>query len=120
MQGARLLIAADCVPFALADFHQRFLTGHVLLVGCPKLDDAEFYRDKLAQIFAHNDIEAVEVVHMEVPCCFGLVRLVQLAVEDSAKQVPVSVTKVAVRGEILETSQLGDLEAKDHAEVPGA
>ncbi len=120
LQGARLLIAADCVPFALADFHQRFLTGHVLLVGCPKLDDAQLYRQKLAQIFATNDIQSVDVVHMEVPCCFALVRLVQLALQDSGKQIPADVTKVGVRGEILETSQLGDLEAKEHAEVPRA
>ncbi len=111
LQGARLLMAADCVPFAFTDFHQRFLTGHVLLVGCPKLDDAEFYRDKLAQIFATNDIQSVDVVHMEVPCCFGLVGLVQLALQDSGKQIPASVTKVGVRGDILETVRLGDLEA---------
>ncbi len=111
LQGARLLIAADCVPFALADFHQRFLAGRVLLVGCPKLDDADFYRNKLSQIFATNDIQSVDVLHMEVPCCFGLVRLVQLALEDSGKQIPASVTNIGVRGEVLETSQLGDLEA---------
>jgi len=120
LQGARLLIAADCAPFAFADFHQRFLTGHVLLVGCPKLDDAEFYRQKLAEIFATNDLQSVDILHMEVPCCFGLVRLVQLALEDSGKQVPASVTKVGVRGEILEISQLGDLEAKGDAEMPRA
>ena len=111
LQGARLLIAADCVPFAFADFHQRFLAGRVLLVGCPKLDDAEHYRQKLAEIFTTNDIESVDVLHMEVPCCFGLVRLVQLALEDSGKQIPVSVTNIGVHGEILETSQLGGLEA---------
>ncbi len=111
LQGARLLISADCVPFAFADFHQRFLTGHVLLIGCPKLDDAQLYREKLAQIFATNDIQSVDVVHMEVPCCFGLVRLVQLALQDSGKQIPASVTKVGVRGEILETGRLGDPEA---------
>ncbi len=110
-QGARLLIAADCVPFAFADFHQRFLAGRVLLVGCPKLDDAELYRQKLAEIFATNDIKSVDILHMEVPCCFGLVRLVQLALQDSGKQIPASVTKVGVRGEILETGRLGDLEA---------
>jgi len=111
LQGARLLIAADCVPFALADFHQRFLAGYVLLIGCPKLDDAEHYRQKLSEIFTTNDIESVDVLHMEVPCCFGLVRLVQLALADSGKQIPASVTKVGVRGEILETGRLGDLEA---------
>ena len=120
LQGARLLIAADCVPFAFADFHRRFLTGRVLLIGCPKLDDAELYRQKLAEIFTTNDIESVDILHMEVPCCFGLVRLVQLALEDSGKRIPMSVTKVGVRGEILETSQLGNPEVKGHAEVSGA
>ena len=110
-QDARLVISADCVPFAFADFHQRFMTGRVLLIGCPKLDDAELYRQKLAEIFTTNDIQSVDIVHMEVPCCFGLVRLVQLALEDSGKQIPASVTKIGVRGEILETGRLGDLEA---------
>jgi len=119
-QGARLLIAADCVPFAYPDFHERFLTSRVLVVGCPKLDDAQFYRQKLAQIFTANDIRSVDILHMEVPCCFGLVRLVELALEDSGKQIPVSVTKVGVRGEVLETTQLSDQEAKGHAEMPGA
>ena len=119
-QGARLLIAADCVPFACPDFHQRFLTSRVLVVGCPKLDDAQFYRQKLAQIFTTNDIQSVDTLHMEVPCCIGLVRLVQLALEDSGKQIPASVTEVGVRGEVLQTTQLSDREAKGHAEMPGA
>jgi Pyruvate/2-oxoacid:ferredoxin oxidoreductase delta subunit len=71
--GAHLVISADCAPFAFADFHRQFLSdtrgasGPVLLIGCPKLDEGDFYRQKLAQIFARNDIESVEVVHMEVP-----------------------------------------------------
>ncbi len=120
LHGARLLIAADCVPFALGDFHQRFLAGHVLLVGCPKLDDADFYRNKLSQIFATNDIQSVDVLHMEVPCCFGLVRLVQLALEDSGKQIPLKVTKIGIGGEILENSRSANEEELDHAQVPRA
>ncbi len=119
-QGARLLIAGDCVPCACPDFHRRFLTARVLVVGCPKLDDAQFYRQKLAQIFMTNDIRSVDIVHMEVPCCFGLVRLVELALEDSGKHIPVSVTKVGVHGEVVETSQLSTAEGKGHAEMPGA
>ncbi len=75
--GARLLIAADCAPFAFADFHGKFLAGRTLVVGCPKLDDVDLYRKKLAQIFLQNDIREVEVVYMQVPCCYGLVHLVQ-------------------------------------------
>ena len=36
--GARLLIAADCTAYAYAAFHERFIKGHITLVGCPKLD----------------------------------------------------------------------------------
>jgi len=104
LQGARLLVAADCVPFAFADFHRKLLAGRTVLVGCPKLDDAAFYREKLTQVFRENDIESVEIAHMEVPCCFGLVQLVRQAVEESGKDLPVTITKIGIRGEILETS----------------
>ena len=36
--GARLLISADCTAYAYAAFHERFIKGHITLVGCPKLD----------------------------------------------------------------------------------
>ncbi len=104
LKDARLLIAADCVPFTFADFHHHFLAGRMLLVGCPKLDDAEAYRRKLAQIFAQNDIKSIDVVYMEVPCCFGLVNLVRAALEDSRQQIPLTLTKVGIGGEIEEIS----------------
>jgi len=103
LPGARLLISADCVPFAFADFHRTLLSGRVLLVGCPKLDDTAFYREKLAQILRENEVESVDVAYMEVPCCFGLVNLVRQAVELSGRRIPVAVTKVSIRGEIAET-----------------
>ena len=102
--GANLLIAADCTPFAFADFHERFLAGRTLLMGCPKLDDTDLYRRKLAQIFAQNDIRSIEVAYMEVPCCFGLVQLVRLALQDSGKDITLNLTKIGVRGEIRETN----------------
>jgi Fe-S-cluster-containing hydrogenase component 2 len=102
--GARLLIAADCVPFALAGFHSRLLEGRILLIGCPKLDAADEYQEKLAEIFRENDIREVEVAHMEVPCCYGLVHLVQLALEASGKRIPLTLRKIGIRGGILETT----------------
>jgi len=104
LQGARLLIAADCVPFAYADFHRRFLADRVLLVGCPKLDDADFYRQKLAQILSQNDIRSIEIAHMEVPCCSGLVRVVGQALDDAGSKIPLTITKVGIRGGILDTT----------------
>jgi len=102
--GAKLLISADCTAFAFADFHRRLLSGRTLLVGCPKLDDADLYRRKLAQIFIQNDISEVEVAYMQVPCCHGLVHLVQRAIEDSEKKIPLTLTKIGIKGDILETS----------------
>ncbi len=104
--GAKLLISADCVPFALPDFHERFLGGRTLAIGCPKLDEAEVYRHKLAEILRRNDIESVEVLHMEVPCCFGLVHLVGQALADSGKPVPASATRIGLEGDVQETTEL--------------
>jgi Fe-S-cluster-containing hydrogenase component 2 len=96
--GAELLIAADCVPFAMGDFHQRLLSGKVLAIGCPKLDDTKFYVDKLAQIFAENDIKSITIGYMEVPCCAGLLHLVEKALEASGREIPVETAKVSIRG----------------------
>ncbi|MFH1572452.1 MAG: 4Fe-4S binding protein [Acidobacteriota bacterium] len=100
--GADLLIAADCAPFAFADFHSQFLAGKKLIIGCPKLDDTSAYLDKLVQIFSLNDIRSVEVAFMEVPCCFGLVSLVQQAVSAAGKRIPVSLSKLGIRGDMLD------------------
>lgn len=69
--GAKLLIAADCTAYAYAAFHERFIKGHITLIGCPKLDNAD-YAEKLTAIIRNNDIKSVTVVRMEVPCCGGL------------------------------------------------
>ncbi|MBW2263681.1 MAG: 4Fe-4S binding protein [Deltaproteobacteria bacterium] len=105
LDGADLLIAADCVPFAYRGFHGRFLAGKTLLIGCPKLDDAEFYIDKLTQLFMHNDVKSVEIAIMEVPCCMGLEHIVTGALQAAGKSMPVTITVVGVRGEIKPTGQ---------------
>ena len=98
-QDANLLIAADCLPFAYANFHQDFLKGKILLVGCPKLDDLLLYEDKLEQIFAHNDIKSVTYAHMEVPCCFGLLPVIEQAISKSGKQIPFEKITISIKGE---------------------
>ena len=110
LKGARLVIAADCTAFAYADFQKRFLgdpfgklrAGRVLLVGCPKLDDVALHRTKLAQIIGSNDIQEIEVVYMEVPCCSGLVRVVREATAEAGQQIPLTLTKIGIRGEVKE------------------
>ncbi len=105
-QGAKLSIAADCVPFAYPDFHQRLLAGRKLLIGCPKLDDNEFYLEKLTQIFQQNEIQSIEVAFMEVPCCFGLVHSVKTALERSGKSIPLELIKISIQGSICETQSI--------------
>ena len=84
-RDADVLIAADCVPAAMGDFHERLLAGKTLAIACPKLDDIQPYIEKLAQIFADNSIRSVTVAHMEVPCCSGLVRAVQAALAQAGR-----------------------------------
>lgn len=103
-QNTGLLVSADCTAFALTDFHRQFLLGHTLLVGCPKLDDIDLYRRKLTQIFLQNDIPAVDVLYMEVPCCFGLVQLVKFALSESKKKIPLTLTKISIKGNVCRQS----------------
>jgi Pyruvate/2-oxoacid:ferredoxin oxidoreductase delta subunit len=108
--GARLLIAADCLPFAMGAFHQRLLSGKILAIGCPKLDDSKFYVEKLGRIFANNDIKSITIGYMEVPCCAGLLHVVNKAIEASGKQIPVEAVKVSIRGEELSQEEDSRLE----------
>ena len=99
LKNADLLIAADCVPFTYANFHEDMLNNRILAVGCPKLDDATLYRNKLAAIFRTANVKSVTIVNMEVPCCFGLNRLVHEAIELSGRRVPVKQETISIKGE---------------------
>ncbi len=98
-ENADLLVTADCVPFAYANYHIDLLKGKIVVIGCPKLDDVEHYTDKLTGILKNNNIKSVTVAHMEVPCCSGIVRAVDLAVQNSGKSIPVSKVKISINGE---------------------
>ena len=100
-KGADLLIAADCVPFAYPDFHQDLLKGKILLVGCPKLDDTQVYQEKFREIIKNNDLKSVTYAHMEVPCCFGLISVIQTVLAQSGKKIPFKEVNISIRGERL-------------------
>ncbi|MBN2047986.1 MAG: 4Fe-4S dicluster domain-containing protein [Anaerolineaceae bacterium] len=102
LQNANLLIAADCVAYAYGKFHQDFIHGRVTLIGCPKLDDNQYYMEKLTEIFQLNDIKSITVVRMEVPCCGGIIRSVRQAMLNSGTIVPYREVTISVNGEILE------------------
>ena len=99
--GADLLIAADCTAYACGDFHRRYMQGRVTLVGCPKLDDAD-YAAKLAEILICNDVRSITVTRMTVPCCGGLTRAVQRAVEMSGRDLPLRIVTIAPDGSARE------------------
>jgi Pyruvate/2-oxoacid:ferredoxin oxidoreductase delta subunit len=99
-QDADLLIAADCVPFAYPNFHQDFLKGKAVVVVCPKLDDIQSYKEKLTLIFKTNSIKSVTVPYMEVPCCFGLVKVTEDAIAASGKNILLKKVKIGIRGDI--------------------
>ena len=99
--GAKLLIAADCTAYAYAAFHERFIKGHITLVGCPKLDGVD-YSEKLTEIIRNNDIKSVTVVRMEVPCCGGLEYAAKTALQNSGKFIPWQVVTISTDGNILD------------------
>lgn len=100
-QGADLLLAADCVPFAYARFHEDLLAGRRVVVGCPKLDDNQAYVEKLAELFRLSDLRSVTVAKMEVPCCGGIAWAARQALSQSGKAIPYREVTVGIRGELL-------------------
>lgn len=97
---ADLLIAADCCAYAYGGFHSDFIKDHTLVIGCPKLDNASAYREKLTTILSENNIKSVTVTYMEVPCCMGLLRLVEEAVKESGKDIPLKRVMIGIRGDL--------------------
>jgi len=100
LKDGDLLVAADCVPAAYADFHRDFLDGRVLLLGCPKFDDKELYLQRFTDIFRANDIRSVKVLRMEVPCCSFLQPLVTEAARRAGRDVPVEEVVITRRGAV--------------------
>ncbi len=98
--GAKLLLAADCAAYAYAGFHEDFMRGQVVLIGCPKLDDVD-YAEKLAAILRDNDIAEVTVARMEVPCCGGLTAAAQRALQASGKDIPMRIAVIGTDGRLV-------------------
>lgn len=100
-KNANLLVAADCTAYAYANFHNDFIKDHITVIGCPKLDDNEYYKEKLAEIIKNNNIKSITVVRMEVPCCGGIVSAVKEAMLRSQTIVPYKEVTISTDGNIL-------------------
>jgi len=101
-RGADILLAADCSAYTIGNFHSKFLKGKSLIIACPKLDTGlDSYLQKLVQLIDNSMINTIHVLVMEVPCCGGLIRLVQQATGIAGRKVPVKATVISVNGEVL-------------------
>ena len=99
LKNADLLVAADCTAVACANFHQDYLVGKVVMIGCPKFDDKEAYIQKFTDIFNAVEINSVTVLVMEVPCCSGLPVMVQRAMTAAGKEIPMKTIVISTNGE---------------------
>jgi hypothetical protein len=106
LKGADLLVVADCVPVAFPSLHQELLQDKVIMIGCPKFDDADEYIDKFEAIFKTSGIKSLTTVVMEVPCCSGLPMMVQKGRDKAGSQMPINEVVVSTRGQILEARQV--------------
>jgi hypothetical protein len=101
-QNADVLLAADCVAYALGDFHKDHLAGHALAIACPKLDEGQdIYRQKITALVDEAGINTLTVMTMQVPCCAGLLHLAKSAVAQAERKIPIKNKIVGIRGEIL-------------------
>jgi NAD-dependent dihydropyrimidine dehydrogenase PreA subunit len=100
-QDANLLVAADCTAYAYADFHRDFIRNHVTVIGCPKLDDNNYYTEKLAEILKKNNIKSITVARMVVPCCGGIVQAVKQAMLQAQTIVPYREVTIGIDGQLV-------------------
>lgn len=97
---ADLLLAADCTAYAYANFHKDFIEDRICIIACPKLDNTD-YSQKLSEIFKYNDINSINLVKMQVPCCNGLLAMVERALKSSGKDIKINITTISTKGELI-------------------
>lgn len=98
-QGKDILLTADCVPFALADFHKDYLKGRSLAIACPKLDShQEIYTEKIKDLIDEAKINTLTVMIMQVPCCMGLTQIAKTGAEQATRKIPIKQVVVSIEG----------------------
>ncbi|MBN1806754.1 MAG: 4Fe-4S binding protein [Sedimentisphaerales bacterium] len=106
LNNADLLLVADCVPFAMGDFHNRFLKDKNIAVGCPKLDDVDFYIEKLTAILKSNKLNSLTVIRMEVPCCSGLTNIARQAIAKNGIKMSFEDVIIDLHGNVSSTQTI--------------
>lgn len=105
-KDADLLLAADCVAFAMGDFHSRYLKDRAVAIGCPKLDDVNPYIDKLSEILQRNHIKSLTVVRMEVPCCGGMTRIATEAIKKIKQDMVFDEVTIGLQGQVKDVKTI--------------
>lgn len=105
LQGADLLVAADCTAISAPNFQTDFLVGKVVMMGCPKFDDAQSYVQRFAEIIATCNLRTLTILIMEVPCCTSMVGIIKQAMEQAGKHVQVEQITLSTRGEVIGRSK---------------
>lgn len=100
LRNADLFLIADCVPFACAGFHAEILRSRPVVIGCPKLDNAKAYVEKLAAMLTQSAVQSLTVVHMEVPCCTNLMRIADEAIGLAGRHLPLHEITISLSGDI--------------------
>lgn len=101
-QGKDVVLAADCVAYALGDFHKDYLKGKSLAIACPKLDEGqELYVEKITAMIDEAKINTLTVMIMQVPCCHGLLQVAKEGAEKAARKIPLKLIIVSLQGDIL-------------------
>jgi Pyruvate/2-oxoacid:ferredoxin oxidoreductase delta subunit len=106
LRGRDLLISADCVAYATANFHEHYLAGRTLVVGCPKFDDIQHYYEKLKTMFVETKPRSITVTRMQVPCCGGLANVVLRARNEVAPDIDLTVVTIGIKGEELSVESI--------------
>ncbi|MCX5797714.1 MAG: 4Fe-4S binding protein [Elusimicrobia bacterium] len=101
-QKADVVLAADCVAYALGGFHETYLQGRRLSIACPKLDsDQEEYVEKVRSLIDDAKINTLTVMIMQVPCCSGLLAMAKKAAAGAKRKVPLKAVVVGLKGDVL-------------------
>ncbi len=101
LKGADLLLTADCVAVSMPGYHERFLPGRKVLMGCPKFDDVDLYIERLTAIFATAGLKSITLLEMEVPCCSNMSKITAKALKNSGAKIPAEKIIVARSGEVI-------------------
>jgi len=102
LQNCDLLVAADCTAVTVRNFQEKYLERKVVMMGCPKFDDAENYIERFSEIIATCNLKSLTILIMEVPCCSAMNVIIKKAIEKAGVNVPVEQITISTRGEELE------------------